>query len=173
MPEESSFFVDTGEANSLGGVGGRVVVVDMASFGNEGVKPFSWPSRELLVLGTVCCEGCLWTELRLGGLEVGVYGCIYDDGKRPGREVQDGVDGECYYVFNTDSYGQPLRLSINLACLDHRLLKFIEGKSLRASVTHANLTWLERILMWGVETWARNRSGGHLFRRQLLLAIHG
>jgi hypothetical protein len=31
MLEASSFFVDTGEANSLGGVGGRVVVVDMAS----------------------------------------------------------------------------------------------------------------------------------------------
>jgi hypothetical protein len=31
MLEESSFFVDTGETNSLGGVGGRVVVGDMVS----------------------------------------------------------------------------------------------------------------------------------------------
>jgi hypothetical protein len=36
MFEESSFFVDTGEANSLGGVGGRVVVVDMASLEVKG-----------------------------------------------------------------------------------------------------------------------------------------
>jgi hypothetical protein len=57
MLEESSFLLDTGEANSLGGVGGRVVVVDMA----EGVKPFSWPSRVVFVLLPCCCEkaaGC-------------------------------------------------------------------------------------------------------------------
>ena len=51
MSEWSSFVVDTGEANSLGGVGGRVVVVDMAAWSVNVLKEafFSWPSRVFFI----------------------------------------------------------------------------------------------------------------------------